>query len=386
MSCAEGCSAMIVEQLCWTTAEGWMVVRGDGRAEADLVLVFGATHALADETAIAAVRDRYPGAIIVGCSSAGEILDTRVLDETLVATAIAFEATSIRTAVASINAHTSEATGRRLAEQLDDPALAHVFVLSEGLNVNGSNLVRGLTAALPSHVVVTGGLAGDGDRFVTTNVLAEGEARGGVVTAVGLYGDRIRVGHGSFGGWDPFGPDRLITRSEGNVLYELDGEPALDLYKRYLGDYAADLPHSGLLFPLSLVADGSDTGLVRTILAVDEQAHSLTFAGDVPQGMYCRLMKANFSRLIDGATEAAAGCAASLRNATPQVAILISCVGRKLILKQRVEEEVESVRAVLGPAVALAGFYSYGEISPFTPSARCELHNQTMTVTTWTEV
>jgi hypothetical protein len=281
---------------------------------------------------------------------------------------------------------TSFDTGRRVADLLDAPDLAHVFVLSDGLQVNGSELVRGMSAALPSNVIVTGGLSGDGGRFERTLVLVNGEPRDGAVTAVGLYGSRIRIGHGSVGGWDPFGADRLITKSEGNVVYELDGEPALSLYKRYLGDYAADLPNSGLLFPLSLVAEGGGEGVVRTILGVDEEAGSLTFAGDVPQGAWGRLMKANFTRLIDGATQAAAGTTATLNDGDPDVAILISCVGRKLILKQRVEEEVESVRDVLGPRPVMTGFYSYGEISPYAATARCELLNQTMTVTTWKEV
>ena len=97
-------------------------------------------------------------------------------------------------------------------------------------------------------------------------------------------------------------------------------------------------------------------------------------------------MKANFDRLIDGATGAAGTGRVALGTATPELAILISCVGRKLVLKQRVEEEVESVRDVLGESVVLTGFYSYGEISPFTPGAKCELHNQTMTITTMAEV
>jgi hypothetical protein len=193
------------------------------------------------------------------------------------------------------------------------------------------------------------------------------------------------VGFGSLGGWDPFGPERLVTRSRGAVLYELDGQPALELYKRYLGDeYAAQLPSSGLLFPLT-IRRGEELGVVRTILAVDERAQSLTFAGAVPEGAYARLMRANFDRLVDGAQGAARTCATALAGKPADVAFLISCVGRKLVLQQRIEEEVEAVQQVLGATPVLTGFYSYGEISPFTPSARCELHNQTMTITTLRE-
>ncbi len=205
------------------------------------------------------------------------------------------------------------------------------------------------------------------------------------IAVVGLYGERIKVGFGSLGGWDPFGPERLVTRSQGNILYELDGQPALALYKKYLGDYAKDLPASGLLFPLSLKTENNES-IVRTILGVNEAENSLTFAGDMPHGVQARFMMANFDRLIDGAVGAAQTSFDAIGGTTPDLALLISCVGRKLVLKQRIEEEVEGVQDILGQGTALAGFYSYGEISPFNPSAKCELHNQTMTITTLSEV
>jgi hypothetical protein len=169
------------------------------------------------------------------------------------------------------------------------------------------------------------------------------------------------------------------------VLYERDGQSALALYKRYLGEHAKDLPASGLLFPLSLRTREDVPPVVRTILSVNEADQSMTFAGDVPEGGYVRLMKANFDRLIDGAVGAGRVSARALADTRAELALLISCVGRRMVLRQRVEEEVEGVRDIVGPTAAIAGFYSYGEISPFTPKARCELHNQTMTVTTLSE-
>jgi len=205
------------------------------------------------------------------------------------------------------------------------------------------------------------------------------------VTAIGLYGDRLKVGYGSFGGWDAFGAERLITHAQGNVLYELDGKSALQLYKMYLGEHARGLPATALLFPLSLRKSKDDEPLVRTILSVDEEKQSMTFAGGLTEGAYARFMKANIDRLVDGASEAATTSYEAIGSTTPDLAILISCIGRKLVLKQRIEEEVESVRDVLGARTTLTGFYSYGEISPFAPGARCELHNQTMTITTLSE-
>ena len=379
---------MKTEQTYWTAGKGWEPgTTGTFGSQAQLVLVFGSTGALHERAPLQEIRSAYPRAHLLGCSTAGEIYDTQVLDESLVATAIQFEGTTVQGTRIKLNGSSAGfAAGAHLAQQLDKAGLVHVFVLSDGLRVNGSELVAGLTEHLPPHVAITGGLAGDGTRFAETLVLWDEEPEQGSIVALGLYGDRLRVGYGSLGGWDSFGPERLITRSRGNVLYELDGQSALQLYKTYLGEYAQGLPATALLFPLSLRTQQSAEPVVRTILSVDEDAQSMTFAGDLPEGGYAHLMKANFDRLIDGATGAARTSSAAIGSASPaDLAILISCVGRKLVLKQRIEEEVESVREVLGEHPALAGFYSYGEISPFTPGARCELHNQTMTITTFLE-
>ena len=384
---------MKIEQTKWMPESGWAPAPEAARAQ--LVLVFGATAHLKNSGLTGEIRRLYPAAQLFGCSTAGEICGTQVFDDSVVATAVTFESTQIRgIEVGLSDAADSFRAGERLAQALSPELtesgrtekLAHVLVLSDGLNVNGSELVRGLTGHLPDGITVTGGLAGDGARFEETLVIGDGAARSGSVAVLGLYGDRLRVGFGSLGGWDPFGPERLITRSKGNVLYEMDGRSALGLYKRYLGDHAKDLPAAGLLFPLSLRTKAGDTAVVRTILAINEAEESLTFAGDVPQGAYARLMKANFDRLIDGATGAAKTSRQALGPVSPELAILISCVGRKLLLKQRIEEEVEGVRDALGNGAVLSGFYSYGEISPFVPGAKCELHNQTMTITTFSEV
>jgi hypothetical protein len=386
---------MQVEQQTWCKARGWKPALMDSpppvapkplNGDAKLVLAFGDTEHLRCGSRIEELRSAYPHAQVIGCSTAGEICGTQVLDESVVATAIAFRHTWVRTACVRLcDAGDSFAAGRRIAQTLSAPALAHALVLSDGLKVNGSELVKGLVQNLPAKVAVTGGLSGDGARFKQTLVCHNNGPEEGAIVAVGFYGDRLKVGYGSLGGWDPFGPERRITRSKGNVLFELDGHCALDVYKRYLGEHAAQLPSSGLLFPLTLRTAPGETPVVRTILAVDEKAQTLTFAGDVPEGAYARLMRANFERLIDGATAAARTSCQRVDSAEADLAILISCVGRKLILKQRTEEEVEGVRSVLGERPALAGFYSYGEISPFAPSAKCELHNQTMTVTTFSE-
>lgn len=378
---------MKLEQRQWLPGRGWRVTTTrDDMAEPQLVVFFASSAAFQERAPIDELRAFYPDAHILGCSTSGEICGTEVIDGSVVATAIRFEGTDVQVAYGQIaDASASAEEGRRIASRLPTVGLRHAFVLAEGLNVNGTELAAGLRAALPPDVAVTGGLAGDGADFKQTHVYLDGQSDPGGVAIVGLYGDRLQIGYGSLGGWDSFGPVRIVTRSAGNVLYELDGSSALKLYKEYLGEYADDLPASGLLFPLSLVGKDGELGVVRTILAVNEQEGSLTFAGDVPQGRHVRLMRANVDRLIDGAHGAADASYEAIGSREPQLAFLISCVGRKLVLRQRVEEEPESVREVLGPRAILSGFYSYGEIAPFANSVKCELHNQTMTITTLSE-
>jgi len=355
------------------------------RKEANLVFLFGGRECLEKKDLIESARKCYPNAILLGCSSAGEIADTKISDNALVATAVFFEKTKLQTAHVSLkNMSESFQAGEKLAHSLNQSGLKHIFVLSDGLEVNGSELVKGISSVVPNSVAITGGLAGDGANFKKTSVLLNDSIQSNQVAAIGFFGEKIQIGYSSMGGWDVYGVSRRITRSKGNVLYELDGKPALEFYKLYLGDKAKDLPASALLFPLSIRKTSQDTPVVRTVLGVNEEDQSMTFAGDVPEGYTTQFMKANFSRLVDGASQAAAG---SLNKNTqaPDLALLISCIGRKLVLKQRTEEETEAVRSVFGPKTAMTGFYSYGEISPFTPNAKCELHNQTMTITTFKE-
>ncbi|NJN69623.1 MAG: hypothetical protein HC801_04600 [Nitrospira sp.] len=351
-----------------------------------LALLFGSASFLDSDDPIKELLDDYRESIVLGCSTAGEILGTQISDESVSAAIVRFDHTDLRMAKAPVHsAEDSFTAGQDIARQLNDSRLKGILVLSDGLKVNGSELVRGLNSKVPSSVVVTGGLAGDGDRFRRTWVLQDRRPQAGFVTAVGFYGDRIHIGHGSKGGWDRFGPERRVTKSRGNILFELDGRPALQLYKEYLGERADGLPATGLLFPLALRANQADSkSLVRTILAVDESEQSLTFAGDIPEGAFAQLMKANFDRLVQGASEAAASTRPSADGDSPTLALAISCVGRRLVLGERTEEETEATLDMLPKGTQQIGFYSYGEISPYT-AGTCDLHNQTMTLTTLSE-
>lgn len=229
--------------------EGLGGLRTDLDSPESLVLIFSGLGAADMEVPVKAVQAAFGRSVIVGCSTAGEVVGATVRDGGMTVAAARFERSTLTTAWSSIvDEGSSFAAGVDLAGKLRSPSLAAVLVLSDGLSVNGSELLEGLSREFGESVVITGGLAGDADRFAETWVLADGRARPGIVAAVGLHGDAVRVGHGSRGGWDIFGPERVVTRSDRNVVFELDGRPVLDLYEEYLGDLASGLPGSGLLF------------------------------------------------------------------------------------------------------------------------------------------
>ncbi len=354
----------------------------DHDSESTVVFTFGASSYLHDGEPWAALRAAFPTSAIIGCSTAGEIHDGSVEDESLSILVIQFERTRVRVVEDRLSADDSSEVGARMGRALRAEDLRAVFVLSDGLEVNGTQLTAGLGGVLES-VPTSGGLAGDGTRFQKTWVLAGGKPLSGVASAIGFYGDALRVGHGSKGGWDKFGPERRITRSKDNVLYELDNRPALDVYERYLGELAVGLPATALLYPIAIRKDRSSTEqLVRTILKHSTEDRSLTFAGDMPTGALAQLMRANVDRLVQAAQEAALATALAV---PASACIAVSCVGRRLVLGSRTEDELTAVKEALPPACALAGFYSYGEISP-RDGRGGQLHNQTMTLTTFAEM
>jgi len=378
---------MRASHFVWSDATGWT---GDpaARARANLVIYFGGRSALSNSARFDEMRVIFPTAHILGCSGGGQIYNNDVLDKEIVAVAISFDNTRLKLVRKPIaSSEDSGICGAAIGQALAAEDLAGVFVLSDGLKVNGSALVAGIAGAAGSRIPITGGMAGDDASFTDTLVGADDAPRHGRVAAVGFYGSSIRFSHGCAGGWDVFGPRRRITKAHGNVLLELDGEPALDLYERYLGEEdAKGLPGTALLFPLQICnPERPEASIVRTVLAVDRDKRSMTFAGDVPQGWTAQLMRGNFDRLSAGAADAARQAHQGAGDAE-SVAILVSCIGRRLLMGQRIGDEVEAAGAELGGKTLRLGFYSYGEISPHAASGVSELHNQTMTVTAFHEI
>lgn len=349
-----------------------------------LVLVFGESDLLKTEAYFHEIRALYPQALVVGASSSGNILGAEISASAIVGTAVQLEKGTVRIShVDLVDSPDVQDLSSELVRQLPAAGLKHIVVFSDGLGVNGSELVKGINK-IARGVAVTGGMAGDGERFRETWVIANAPARQACIVALGFYGDELVISTGCQGGWSPFGAERRVTRSAGNVLYELDGKPALDLYRRYLGEYAKDLPLSGMRFPLNVRAPGESNTVIRTLLAIDDEQKSITFAGDIPQCSTARLMKPDLDRLIDGAGDAAAQI--KTLNEQQALGLIVSCVGRRVVMRQVVEEELDAIAQILGSNVHLTGFYSYGEIAPFSDRpGECQLHNQTMTLTAFYE-
>ena len=364
------------------TQNDWKYFQPKQKLNNPLVLVFAERRLLQQNKIIASIKKEFPYQHIIFGSTAGEIVGNQVYDNSVSVTAIEFEKSFFKISQANILAHHQDSfeLGKALFEQLPKENLQHIFIISEGSFVNGSALINGLEENNTQNIKISGGLCGDNERFEKTLVAYNETPKEGEVAIIGLYGDSLEVTASSCGGWMPFGPERTITKSKDNILYEIDGLPALDLYKKYLGEKSLDLPHSALLFPLNIKAEGKDLPVVRTILNIDEDEKSMIFAGDIPEQSKVQLMMASVDAIVVGAGEAAKKAMQNRKN-KPQIALLVSCIGRKLVMAQRTEEEVEEVLDIIGAQTLTTGFYSYGEIAPFQSQDSCELHNQTMTLT-----
>lgn len=384
---------MKLEQRMYSPESGWdKEMNTELSSKAQLVLAFCPTQLLKQFSLMDLMKEYYPRAHVMSSSGHGEICGSQGLDEYLIITAVEFDKTPFEGASIGLDQTTgSFNAGEMLAGSIplrvkgadgsSEEELKHILVFSDGMNVNGSELVKGISSRLPGSVTITGGLAGDAETYSETFVSWDEEPAQKRVAILGLYGSHIRIGCGSVGGWEPFGPERLVTRSKGNILHEFDGKSALALYKKYLGRHAEDLPASGHFFPLSFREKNEKQGIIRTINGIDEKDQSMIFAGDIPEGSYSRMMRTNLNRLIEGASEAARISLKAVPDHQPLLAVVISCAGRRIVLRQRFEEELESVVYVLGENTAIAGFYSYGEIAPFQSGQKSALHNQTMTIT-----
>ena len=354
-------------------------------SSANLVLVFGSVKRFAEGKIQSFLKARYPSAQIVGCTTSGEINPNGVFDDSIQITAIQWEKTVQRVAQTKMTGMLSSfEAAAGLAKQLKSDQLRTVLVISDGLNTNGSELLKGFQSIL-GDIPIVGGLAGDGGAFVKTLQLYNDTVSDNLMIAVGLYGPALITASGALGGWKPYGPPRTVTKSSKNVVFEMDGKPALPLYRMYIGEaFSRGLPGSGLKFPLAVIEEGKrDIEKIRTLLAINVKDNSLTFAGNVDEGEIVRLCQTNHERLVDGAGAAAnlvmSGLGDNKTNQTG-LALCVSCVGRKGVMAELVGDEVKLVQQILGAQTTVTGFYSYGELAPRPNTNDSVLHNQTMTI------
>lgn len=359
--------------------------------DVNLVLYFGLREQLSNGDTHRELQDEFPEAIVCGCSTGGQIDENAIVDDAVVAMGFVFERTAIRLASADLaDPAGSYVCGETLGNKLaSDDDLAGVLVLADGLSVNGNELVAGLIATLGDEIPITGGMACDGTAFGTTLVAAGDLPRSNVAAAIGFYGAAFRMGSGIGAGWQVFGPHRRVTRSAGNKVYDVDGAPILELYRRYLGnDEFAGLPATGLRYPLQIHdPDLPDKTVVRAVLGIDLADGSMYFGGDIQVGSVVQLMRGTFERLTEGAGDAARKVKDVVVPHDPHAAaaILVSCIGRRILMGASIEDEIAAVTEVLTDELPRIGFYSLGEISPY-PGTHCSgLHNETMTIVTFSE-
>ncbi len=378
---------MKIDSLFWSRETGWQFRKEniENRENVDIVFLFGVAKEIRENLYFDGIRELYPNAILVGGSSAGTIYRDEIFDSGIVASALQLEKSRVKLAVEKLeDINKSFEIGQSIVQQLMDEDLKHIIVLSDTININGSEFVKGLNSETDSRIPISGGILAEETRnFSHAYVIADRPAKKLLAIGIGFYGD-IDTFYGSDSGWDDFGIERVITKSSGNIVYEIDGKPALDLYKKYLGDFQKDLPVGGLRFPLNVWEDGdieNSKPVIRTLMAINEEEKSLTFVGDVPEGAMARLMKTNIDGLIDG-SESAIKMTGFQPSNIPSYCLAVSCIGRRLVLNQLTEEELSVLLEHVGDEVEITGFYSYGEIAPFSKELKnCRFHNQTMTLT-----
>ncbi len=328
------------------------------------------------------LSQKFPDLDIVFISTGGSITDDDQIVDSPYAVLLHLEKSRLVSSIYSFDDYEDETTlGEHIISATCHEELKYIMLFTVGNEHNIGSVLRGLDENLNKKISISGGIAADSTRFDQSLVGLNGTVNNHSIVSIAFYGQDLKVKTNYSGGWIPFGPSRTVTRSEDNVLYEIDGQPALDLYKKYLGEeHTAKLPESALYFPLQVDRDGKSEPIARTVLSIDEESKTMHFAGDIPQDVPVRLMRTTLEEII----LAAGNTLHDSPTEEVEVTLLISCIGRRLLLEQRIEEEIEEVRDHVPNDSFIFGYYSYGEIS-MNSIHKGEIYNQTMTITTFSE-
>jgi hypothetical protein len=330
-----------------------------------------------------------PGVPVVGCTTDGEISSQGLSINSVVVMALASDTIQLQSTCVERLSNDSYAAGFKIGQSFQGSEIPYIQVFSDGLCGNADKIIQGIKANMGENIKIAGGTAGDGGDFKRTFQYFGNRVLTDSIVAVAFQG-RFGLGTGTACGWFPVGIAKKVTRSVGNVVYELDGQPALQAYERFLGKHAERLPAVGVEYPLGLLNSDSDTEedgyfLCRATMGVDREAGAIIFAGDVPEGSLVKMTIGNDGDIILAARKAARSAMEKLRikgpDLEPRVIFLYSCMARKIVLGTRTDEEIMAVKEAIGGDVPVIGFYTYGEYAPIGECEHSCFHNETATLT-----
>lgn len=352
----------------------------------NLIVVF-ATVNYGQEEVLKGVKSAAKDALVVGCSGLRCIFNNHGFDKGVVAMAIAGDDIIFKSAVGVNAQKDSYEAGHSLAKSLVDEATAILMIFMDAVGVNGSAVVRGILDGSRKNLPIIGGMASDASTFTKTYEYHKGEVLSDTVVGVAMSG-KVSFGIGVQHGWQSIGLPVTVTKSEGAVIKEINGQPAIKFFEEYFGEEEAKQLHKPLsricyVYPLGMSVEGSDELLIRIAFVANEKGE-LACAGEIPQGSQIRLMLGDYEKAIEAAREAAQKAKEQLKGAKPKAAFVFNCAARYMLLGKRADEEIQAIQSVLGGEVPLIGFYTYGEQAPLRgdvgPKCSSLFHNETMTM------
>lgn len=361
--------------------------------KADLAIVF-ASSKYDQEKMLSGVRSVSKNALLVGSSTAGEITTDGPANKPSVAVML-MNAPEIKfyAAVGENIAADARAAGKKAAEEVKKLAGAELkafMMLPDVLVGNGADIVRGVLDSLGEHFPVVGGASGDDFKFVKTYQYLNDKVYSGAVVGLGLVGN-FKIGIGVKHGWLPVGTPMKVTKSQGAVLHELNGAPAINIYRDYFGEEEAKqlqqetLAKLAITYPLGMTVAGSDEMLIRDPITVDEKG-SITCAAEIPEGSEIQLMIGSREEAVKVAKIAAEKAVEQLDGAHPKAVIIFNCIARSKLFGEHSGEEISAIQEAVGRETPLIGFYTYGEQAPLGGEVRninkCNpaFHNETVVI------
>ena len=360
---------------------------------ADVAIVFSSVE-YDQERMLAGVRSVSKDALVIGTSTAGEITTEGPLGKRSVAVMlIASDTIKFYGGIGEGISKGARDAGKRAADAVKAQAeegLKAFMMFPDVLVGNGAETVRGVLDSLGEHFPVVGGASGDDFKFVKTYQYLSEKVYSGAVAGLGLSGN-FRIGIGVKHGWLPIGTSFKVTKSEGSVLHELNGKPAIKIYEDYFGEEEAKqlkidtLAKLAITYPLGMRVEGSDEMLIRDPITVDEKG-SITCAAEIPLGSEIQLMIGSREEAIKVAKSAAENAVAQLDGGIPKAVIIFNCIARNKLFGDRSGEEIDAIQEAIGEDVPLIGFYTYGEQAPLGGEVRniekCNpaFHNETVVI------